>query len=210
MDDSISARRERIPVRVMPDHDSIAAEVAGRIAALIRERASEGRSAVLGLATGSTPVGVYRELIRLHHEGGARLLQRGDLQPRRVLPHAARQHSQLPPLHAGEPLRPHQHPPGAMSHPQGRPAGGRGRSPLPRLRAPHPRCGRHRPATAGDRSQRAHRIQRAGLGAGFAYTAHLSRHGDALGRLGGLLRRGETCRRKRSPWGSRPSWRRAK
>ena len=70
MDESISARRERIPVRVMPDHDSIASEVAGRIAALIRERASEGRNAVLGLATGSTPVGVYRELIRLHREEG--------------------------------------------------------------------------------------------------------------------------------------------
>ena len=70
MDEAISARRERIPVRVMPDHDSIAAEVAGRIAALIRERAAQGRSAVLGLATGSTPVGVYRELIRRHREEG--------------------------------------------------------------------------------------------------------------------------------------------
>ena len=64
------ARRERIPVRVMKDHDAIAAEVAGRIAALIRQRAAEGRDAVLGLATGSTPVGVYRELIRLHREDG--------------------------------------------------------------------------------------------------------------------------------------------
>ncbi|MCY3600673.1 MAG: glucosamine-6-phosphate deaminase [Gemmatimonadetes bacterium] len=64
------ARRERVPVRVMPDHDSIAAEVAGRIAALLRGRAENGRPAVLGLATGATPVGVYRELIRLHrHEG---------------------------------------------------------------------------------------------------------------------------------------------
>ena len=64
------ARRERIPVRVMKDHDAIAAEVAGRIATLIRRRAAEGRDAVLGLATGSTPVGVYRELIRLHREDG--------------------------------------------------------------------------------------------------------------------------------------------
>ena len=64
------ARRERVPVRVMPDHDSIAAEVAGRIAALLRERAENGRSAVLGLATGATPVGVYRELIRLHRDEG--------------------------------------------------------------------------------------------------------------------------------------------
>ncbi|MYK65522.1 MAG: glucosamine-6-phosphate deaminase, partial [Gemmatimonadetes bacterium] len=63
-------RRERIPVRVLDDHDSIAAEVAGRIARLIRKRAAEGRTAVLGLATGSTPVGVYRELIRIHRDEG--------------------------------------------------------------------------------------------------------------------------------------------
>jgi len=65
-----AARREHIPVRVMKDHDAIAAEVAGRIAALIRQRAGEGRNAVLGLATGSTPVGVYRELIRMYREEG--------------------------------------------------------------------------------------------------------------------------------------------
>jgi len=64
------ARRERVPVRIMPDHDSIAAEVAGRIAALLRKRAENGRPAVLGLATGATPVGVYRELIRLHRDEG--------------------------------------------------------------------------------------------------------------------------------------------
>ncbi|GMV05169.1 MAG: glucosamine-6-phosphate deaminase [Gemmatimonadota bacterium] len=64
------ARREKIPVRVLPDHEAISAEVAGRIAALVKERAAEGRHAVLGLATGSTPVGVYRELIRMHREEG--------------------------------------------------------------------------------------------------------------------------------------------
>ncbi len=69
MSQSDYARRERIPVRVM-EHDEIATEVAGRIAALVRARASEGRDAVLGLATGSTPLGVYRELIRLHREEG--------------------------------------------------------------------------------------------------------------------------------------------
>ena len=69
MPDSARARRERIPVRVM-EHDEIATEVAARIAALVRARAHQGRDAVLGLATGSTPVGVYRELIRLHREEG--------------------------------------------------------------------------------------------------------------------------------------------
>ena len=49
-------------------HDDIARVVATRIAALVRERAAAGHLAVLGLATGSTPIGVYRELIRLHTE----------------------------------------------------------------------------------------------------------------------------------------------
>src|SRR5262249_35356557 len=35
-----------------------------------RENNSAGRPTVLGLATGSTPVGLYRELIRLHREAG--------------------------------------------------------------------------------------------------------------------------------------------
>ena len=49
---------------------ALAARVAGRIAELVRSRAAEGRTAVLGLATGSTPLGVYRELIRMHREAG--------------------------------------------------------------------------------------------------------------------------------------------
>jgi len=36
----------------------------------VRRRTAEGRTTVLGLATGSTPVGVYRELIRMHREEG--------------------------------------------------------------------------------------------------------------------------------------------
>ena len=69
MSPSVYARRERIPVRVM-EHEAIATEVAARIATLVRARADQGRDAVLGLATGSTPVGVYRELIHLHREEG--------------------------------------------------------------------------------------------------------------------------------------------
>ena len=44
--------------------------MANRIATLMRERAAQGRPVVLGLATGSTPIGVYRELIRLHRDEG--------------------------------------------------------------------------------------------------------------------------------------------
>ncbi len=63
-------RLEKTPVRILDDHEQIAVEVAGRIAAVVRRRAEEGRAAVLGLATGSTPVGIYRELIRMHHDEG--------------------------------------------------------------------------------------------------------------------------------------------
>jgi len=63
-------QHEKIPVRILPDHDDVARVVAERIADLIRERAREGGNAVLGLATGSTPIGIYRELIRLHREAG--------------------------------------------------------------------------------------------------------------------------------------------
>jgi glucosamine-6-phosphate deaminase len=61
---------ERIRTVVLRDHDDIARLVAQRIAELIRQRQSGGRPVVLGLATGSTPIGVYRELIRLHREEG--------------------------------------------------------------------------------------------------------------------------------------------
>ena len=58
---------ENLPVVVLDTYDDIARRVAGRIAELIRARGA-GPTVVLGLATGSTPVGIYRELIRLHRE----------------------------------------------------------------------------------------------------------------------------------------------
>jgi glucosamine-6-phosphate deaminase len=61
---------ERIPVRIVEGHQDIAREVAQRIALVMRARQAEGKPCVLGLATGSTPIGVYRELIRLHREEG--------------------------------------------------------------------------------------------------------------------------------------------
>ncbi len=61
---------EKIRTLVHDDHDAIARHVAAVVAATIRGANAEGRPAVLGLATGSTPVGVYRELIRLHREEG--------------------------------------------------------------------------------------------------------------------------------------------
>ena len=59
-----------LPCYVFDSHEHLACHVAALIAQVIRERAAQGQKAVLGLPTGSTPVGVYRELIRLHQEEG--------------------------------------------------------------------------------------------------------------------------------------------
>jgi glucosamine-6-phosphate deaminase len=63
-------RHERLPVFTWPRPEEAACAVAAEIAGVIRQCAAAGRPAVLGLATGSTPLGVYRELIRLHQEQG--------------------------------------------------------------------------------------------------------------------------------------------
>ena len=66
----VAIAHERIRTIVVESHEDIARLVAGRIETLIREKQAAGETAVLGLATGSTPIGVYRELIRRHrHEG---------------------------------------------------------------------------------------------------------------------------------------------
>jgi glucosamine-6-phosphate deaminase len=61
---------ERIPTKIFPDSESASKIAAAEIAAIIRQKAKEGKTAVLGLATGSTPKKVYQELIRLHKEEG--------------------------------------------------------------------------------------------------------------------------------------------
>ena len=62
--------REKTNVVILESHASMATALAERIATVIRDRNAQGEVAVLGLATGSTPIGVYRELIRLHREEG--------------------------------------------------------------------------------------------------------------------------------------------
>src|SRR3989449_6890180 len=62
-------QRERIRTVVVADHDDLALLLADRIVEVIRrETAAKGRC-VLGLATGSTPLGIYQELIRRHRAG---------------------------------------------------------------------------------------------------------------------------------------------
>ncbi len=61
---------ERIPTKIFSDSESASKIAANEIAAIIRQKEKEGKPAVLGLATGSTPKKVYQELIRLHREEG--------------------------------------------------------------------------------------------------------------------------------------------
>ncbi len=60
----------RIPTLVFPQSAQAASYAALTIERLIRQNNAAERPTVLGLATGSTPVGLYRELIRLHQDQG--------------------------------------------------------------------------------------------------------------------------------------------
>ncbi|NOY37514.1 MAG: glucosamine-6-phosphate deaminase [Chlorobi bacterium] len=64
------ARREKIPVHVYGSSRAASVKIAASIAALIRDRAAQDKHCVLGLPTGSTPVEVYDELVRLHNDEG--------------------------------------------------------------------------------------------------------------------------------------------
>ena len=61
--------RERLRTVVVTDADELATLLADRIVATIRRATADTGRCVLGLATGSTPLGVYRELIRRHAAG---------------------------------------------------------------------------------------------------------------------------------------------
>ncbi len=61
---------EKIPTIIFKSSKEAAAALAIEVRDLIVSRRREGRKAVLGLATGSTPIPFYKELIRLHREEG--------------------------------------------------------------------------------------------------------------------------------------------
>lgn len=57
-------------VKIYESREAVSTYVAQRIATVIKAKQQTGEKAVLGLATGSTPKGVYKELVRLHREEG--------------------------------------------------------------------------------------------------------------------------------------------
>jgi len=60
----------KIPVEIFDTPESAVAKLAAETAQLIRTNDTAGKPTVLGLATGSTPILFYKELIRLHQEEG--------------------------------------------------------------------------------------------------------------------------------------------
>ncbi len=63
-------KNEKLTTEVFKNSLHASQVVAEEIASLIRQRQGLGKMAVLGLATGSTPIKVYEELVRMHREDG--------------------------------------------------------------------------------------------------------------------------------------------
>ncbi len=61
---------EKISTKAWEDSREASMHVARSIALAIRQRQQEGEHLVLGLATGSSPIKVYEELVRMHREEG--------------------------------------------------------------------------------------------------------------------------------------------
>ncbi|MFV8328424.1 glucosamine-6-phosphate deaminase, partial [Flavobacterium sp. ZS1P14] len=65
-----TTRFEKIHNEIFKNSVEASKIVAQEIAALIRSKQAENKSCVLGLATGSSPIKVYEELVRMHQEEG--------------------------------------------------------------------------------------------------------------------------------------------
>ena len=61
---------EKIPVQIYKNSTEGSIAVAAQIAALIKEKQAKKLPCVLGMATGTTPILLYKELVRLHKEEG--------------------------------------------------------------------------------------------------------------------------------------------
>lgn len=64
---------EKIPTKVWQDAREGSRHIAQSIALAIRQKQQDGEQIVLGLATGSSPILIYQELVRMHREEGLSL-----------------------------------------------------------------------------------------------------------------------------------------
>ncbi|MEM0933655.1 MAG: glucosamine-6-phosphate deaminase, partial [Bacteroidota bacterium] len=71
MDSNLTEARKFEKIRTIIQEDSNQASlfVANEIAGLIQQKQKDGKKAVIGLATGSTPTKVYEYLVQFHNEG---------------------------------------------------------------------------------------------------------------------------------------------
>ena len=65
---ALPARNVEAPTYVFESGSDACNHVAQQIASIVRDRNSLGRTATLGLVAGSSPIGVYQELVRIHQE----------------------------------------------------------------------------------------------------------------------------------------------
>jgi len=63
-------RYEKLSTKIFTESDEGAVLIAQNIAALIREKEKQGLHCVLGLSGGLSPLRIYEELVRLHHDEG--------------------------------------------------------------------------------------------------------------------------------------------
>ena len=63
-------QRERIPVCIYDNSAVLSEAIAKQISELVKKNNKENRPTVLGLPTGSTPIGIYQRLIRMHRDQG--------------------------------------------------------------------------------------------------------------------------------------------
>ena len=89
------------------NYDDMSLKAANIIAAQV----SLNPKSVLGLATGSTPIGTYRHLVEWY--------QKGELDFGKAVSINLDEYPELPPLHAGESVRSYQYP-GGQKLPAGR------------------------------------------------------------------------------------------
>ena len=61
---------EKIPVKIYKNPTEGSNALAAQIAALIKEKQAQNLPCVLGMATGATPILLYKELVRMHKEEG--------------------------------------------------------------------------------------------------------------------------------------------
>ncbi len=66
----VLTKYEKVPTYIYPESVDASNAVAQEIAELIVAKQKEGKNCVLGLPTGSTQLGIYQELVRMHKEEG--------------------------------------------------------------------------------------------------------------------------------------------